>query len=169
MNLYLKHLDHVADEMESKWGVDRLPHLVGEDLRARFYAQKERLDEAIEAGDHDRLMKAAQGMERAWNTLDTLAMANAQIPAIHKVWETTLPDGRTLAVVKDRRAYKTPKKADLIFTLDEVAKIIGELPELVINAKAKFPGAEITDIRDTIDWKRGDDLPPQMAANGGVA
>jgi hypothetical protein len=80
-----------------------------------------------------------------------------------------LPDGRTLAVVKDRRAYKTPKKADLIFTLDEVAKIIGELPELVINAKAKFPGAEITDIRDTIDWKRGDDLPPQMAANGGVA
>jgi hypothetical protein len=42
---------------------------------------------------------------------------------------------------------------------DEEAKIIGELPELVIQAKAKFPGAEITDIRDTIDWKRGDELP----------
>ena len=159
MSLYLAHLDHVADEMESKWGVDRLPHLVGEEMRARFHAQQDRLNDAIEAGDEDRTMKAASAMERAWKTLDTIAMADAQLPAIHKCWETTLPDGRVLAIIKDRRAYKTPKRADVIFTLDEVARIVAGMPELVLAAKAKFRGAEITDIGDTFDWKRGDELP----------
>jgi len=70
-----------------------------------------------------------------------------------------------LAVIRDSRAYKTPKRADVIFTLDEVAKIVAGMPELVLAAKAKFKGAQITDIGDTFDWKRGDELPESLGGN----
>jgi hypothetical protein len=43
----LDGVDAVATAMERKWGVGRLRLLVGDDLRARFDAQRARLDAAI--------------------------------------------------------------------------------------------------------------------------
>jgi hypothetical protein len=69
-------LDQVAIEMERKWGVGRLRLLVNELLRAKFDAQKDKLDAAIAANSlqyirrsgrrHEaRLGSARQGGERS--------------------------------------------------------------------------------------------------------
>jgi hypothetical protein len=152
----LEHLDAVAEEMEAKWGVDRLPHLVGKDLREKFLAQQAYTDSAIAAHDHTTI-PAAEAMERAWRTLDTVAMADGQLTAIHRVWQTTMPDGRVLAVAKDRRSYKAVK-ADVFMTIDEVAQVVVGMPDLVAKAKAAFPGATITGVSD-FDFEVGDEVP----------
>ena len=72
----LDGLDHVAVEMERKWGVGRLRLLVSDLLRAKFDAQKDKLDAAIATNrEHihpcpsrrheTRLVGARQGGERS--------------------------------------------------------------------------------------------------------
>lgn len=86
-------------------------------------------------------------------------MTDGQLPVMHRLWETTMPDGRVLMIGKDKRFYKSAaRKADLFMTLEEVARIICEMPELVIKAKIAFPGSVITSIGEW-DPAVGDELP----------
>ena len=48
------------------------------------------------------------------------------------------------------------------FTLDEVAKAIEALGDVVLEAKSLWPGATVTAVRDAkppIDWEKGDEIP----------
>ncbi|MDA1133256.1 MAG: hypothetical protein O2905_08575, partial [Proteobacteria bacterium] len=61
----LDGLDHLALDMERKWGVDRLRLLVADPLRARFDAQKDKLDAAVVANEERYVRAQAEGMKRA--------------------------------------------------------------------------------------------------------
>ena len=94
-------LDQVAHAMERKWGVGRLRLLVGDLPRAKFDAQKDKLDAAIESGRETYVRVHAEGMKRAWRFLDKAAAEAGHKPLSPEVWECVLPNtGEVVAIVR---------------------------------------------------------------------
>ncbi len=58
-------VDHVAVEMENKWGVGRLRLLVDDDLRERFDRQAQLFNEAILFNDAKAVRRHGEGMRKA--------------------------------------------------------------------------------------------------------
>lgn len=146
----IAHHDHVAAEMERKWGVGRLPLLVDAEWRDRFVIQRRSLNDAIWKGDvaNTRIQSAA--MVRGWNKLDELATAAGHAPLDPVVWETVTPDGEVVAIVRtnaEAAAVTRSGRAMQVWTLDEIGKVIGHYAETAGAVKAHFPGAVVEDIR----------------------
>src|SRR5512134_1508182 len=87
----VESLDEFVHAMERKWGVDRLQLLVPDELRARWEAQKERLDAAIRSNQERYVATQADGMRRAWAALERVALAAGEQPLSPLVWECVLP------------------------------------------------------------------------------
>lgn len=164
-------LDHLAKQMETKWGVDRLPLLVSDQLRAAFYQQKDLLDEALTSGDLALIDIQVGGMKRAWEALDQAATQSGQPILSADIWEVKLPvSGRVVAFVKTSAEAQAIARPDLeTWTVSEIAQLIDGMDENVRAVKQLFPGAEITAItkKETpsqtdekpFDWSKGDEIP----------
>ncbi len=164
-------LDHLAREMEIKWGVDRLPLLVSDQMRAAFYRQKDLLDEALQSGDLTLIDIQVGGMKRAWQALDQEATRSQQPVLSADIWEVRLPvSGRVVAIVKTSAEAHAIARPDLeTWTVTEIAQLIDGMDESVAKIKQLFPGAEVTAItkKETpsqqqykpFDWSKGDDVP----------
>jgi len=164
-------LDHLAKQMETKWGVDRLPLLVSDQLRAAFYQQKDLLDEALTSGDLALIDIQVGGMKRAWEALDQAATQSGQPILSADIWEVKLPvSGRVVAFVKTSAEAGAIARPDLeTWTVSEIAQLIDGMDENVRAVKQLFPGAEITAItkKETpsqtdekpFDWSKGDEIP----------
>lgn len=164
-------LDHLAKQMETKWGVDRLPLLVSDQLRAAFYQQKDLLDEALTSGDLALIDIQVGGMKRAWEALDQAATQSGQPFLSADIWEVKLPvSGRVVAFVKTSAEAQAIARPDLeTWTVSEIAQLIDGMDENVRAVKQLFPGAEITAItkKETpsqtdekpFDWSKGDEIP----------
>lgn len=154
----LDGVDAVATAMERKWGVGRLRLLVGDDLRARFDAQRARLDAAIASNRESYVRAQAEGMKRAWAALDLAATQAGASRA--EVWDCVLPStGEVVAIVRGDPA-SIATSGQRVFTLDEVARLIDGLPEAVGAVKQAFPGSEITEVRrkSPVNWQTGDEV-----------
>ena len=154
-------LDQVAVEMERKWGVGRLRLLVSDLLRARFDAQKDKLDAAIATNQEQYIRAQAEGMKRAWAALDKAA-SEARRPRLSPdVWECVLPSsGEVVAIVRTEAEAHHVCRELPVFTLEEIARLIEALGPTVLEAKRVFPGATVSGIRKPeIDWEKGDDIP----------
>ena len=157
---YVAGVDRAAVEMETKWGMDRLPMLVSDDLRAKFNRQAASWSEAVAAAyDADRVTGAqmqavtvkAAAMQRAWAALDAFAEEAGHRAIAPWVWEARLHDGSVAAVVQtNAEASKviTEGRFLRVFTLEEIANVIDALG-VVSLAKATFPGAKIQPTRRT--------------------
>ena len=164
-------LDHLAKQMETKWGVDRLPLLVSDQLRAAFYQQKYLLDEALTSGDLALIDIQVGGMKRAWEALDQAATQSGQPILSADIWEVKLPvSGRIVAFVKTSAEAQAIARPDLeTWTVSEIAQLIDGMDENVRAVKQLFPGAEVTAItkKETpsqtdekpFDWSKGDEIP----------
>lgn len=123
----LAPLNRVATELEEKWGMDRLPGLVDEDLAARFASAAQKLDEAVASKDQERIKERAEIMRRGWLKLDEAAEAAGheawQQP---DVWEGRRPDGKTFLVVKDKAtAVAANRDRGLgVWTLEEIGRLL---------------------------------------------
>lgn len=154
-------LDQVAHAMERKWGIGRLRLLVGDLLRAKFDAQKDKLDAAIESGRETYVRAHAEGMRRAWQFLDKAAAEAGHKPLSPEVWECVLPtSGEVVAIVRtEAEAHHVCREAR-VFTLSEIARVIEALGDIVLETKRVFPGAAIARIgKPEIDWGKGDPIP----------
>jgi len=159
LKAHIDGVDHIAQRMESKWGVDRLPLLVGADTRAKFYRQGERMRDALEAcygakvitrDMLDTVASATGGMERAWAALDKQAEQAGEKPIDPDVWETPLSDGSLVAIVQTNAdASKVIRDGRLknVWTLEEVARAIEAFPDIVRSIKETFPGALVQPIK----------------------
>jgi hypothetical protein len=154
-------LDQVGVEMERKWGVGRLRLLVSDLLRAKFDAQKDKLDAAIATNQEQYIRAQAEGMKRAWAALDEAASEAGHLPLSAEVLECVLPSsGEVVALVRTEAEAHHVCREMRVFTLDEVGRLIEALGPTVLEAKRVFPGAKVTGIRKPeIDWEKGDDLP----------
>lgn len=160
LKAYIDGVDHIAQAMESKWGVGRLPLLVDAETRAKFYRQGDRMRTALEScygakvitrDMLDAAAKATGGMERAWAALDKKAEEAGEKPIDPDVWETALSDGSLVAIVQTNAdASKVIRDGRLknVWTLEEVARAIEAFPDIVRSVKETFPGATVVQPRE---------------------
>ena len=162
-------VDALAKEMEKRWGVDRLRLLVEDEWRERFDRQRAKLNAAVWNGTLDELRAEGQRMRNAWLKLAQLAEDAGQRPLERDVWETAMPDGTVLAIVRTApEAFGLAEAAGRqvrVYTLEEIARLVASLPE-VSEIKRVFPGATITAVREPLDPLLGDLTDDQMPIAG---
>jgi hypothetical protein len=124
----VEDVDQVALAMERKWGIDRLTLLVPVELRARFDAQKGRLDQAMASNLEDRVRVQAQGMVRAWEAIDRAAVDAGQSLLCPEVWELSLPGtGELVLLVRTEAEAHHVVAQGRVFTLAQVAALIAKV------------------------------------------
>lgn len=141
-------LDHLAYQMEQKWGVGRLRLLVSNDLRVRFDQQAVRFDQALwDQGSVWVIEAEATRMQSAWLTLDQVATQGGCQPLLPEVWEFPLENGRVGAITRTNAEAALVTRAGrhlVVYTVAEIGRILDARGNAVVNAvKQEFPGAEI--------------------------
>lgn len=164
MQALVDGVDHLAVEMERKWGVGRLRLLVSPDLREKFDRQAQKWNDAIWSAPLHEVEEHAGGMTRGWKALDAAAMGSGQKPLAPVVWEVRLSSGRVVALVRDgSEAHQVARDARYVevWTMEEIARVIEAFPEIA-KAKEVFPGALVTEVRTktNFDWANGDGITP---------
>lgn len=165
----VQSVDLLTDRLERKWGVGRLRLLVADALRERFDRQWRKWQAAYATQDLDAVRAHSEAMRRAWAALDAAAIAAGHQPLAPEVWETRMPNGRVLGVVRtlpEAHALAGDGRERDIWTLDEVGRVIAawHAERWVEAAHRHFPGALVAAVRLTprgaeFDWSRGDDIP----------
>ena len=148
----LEHLDRVASALEARWGFGALRLAVEEDLRRRFDAQKEKLDNAIAADAPAEIKKHAAAMLRAWQALEAAAIMAGVKPPGECVWVGGHPTaGKVCVYTSDASLSYLPDGVPR-FHIDELVAMI---PSAVVAAKGHWPDATVERVREPLD----DDLP----------
>jgi hypothetical protein len=150
---YLDGADETACEMEAKWGADRLRLLVDAELREKFDRQRYLLNQAIWHGELEEVRRESNRMVNAWLALDRAATAAGKQPLSPQVWEIALEDGSVAAIVPDgahARHVVSEGRQVAVYTLDEIGRFLSVYRD-VAQAKLTFPGAEVVQIRRTVD------------------
>lgn len=150
----LAPLDQTANEMETKWGFDRLPALVSEQTALRFAGARQDLDNALEQGDFQAISETAANLRRGWAALDAEATAAGQQPFDPLAWGFMVGTMKA-AVVRDAAAQAEVQKAcpdTQVWTLSEIGNLLAALFKdqypTIAKAKELFPGATVS-VRDT--------------------
>jgi hypothetical protein len=144
-------------EHEKTWGIDRVIDLVDAEFRRKVNAQRERIWEASQARDEERLEKAIRGMIAAYKALTRWAIEAGieQMPRIDCM-EHRMADGSLMVIVRDKQMatwYEQFRKAPgarSIWTLAEL--------EVVMNSKTL---TQVRDIKAAIPGTRMIPIQPQ--------
>ena len=150
----LHRYDDVVSRCEAKWGVDRLPWLVGSELRERFDRQMEKLNTAIdERRDVEHQVEVTL---RGIAVLEAAAIERGAEPLTGEYIETPMPDGKVLAITRtswDVAKVKKENRDLVVYSAEEVAQIIASLQDqkpVIDDIKQTFPGATIETIKPSI-------------------
>ncbi len=151
----LDGLDHMAGEMERKWGIGRLRLLVSGDLRAKFDRQADRVDKVLWADDGicGEILAVLGAMKRAWAALDQAATA-AGAPVIPAAFlECPLPDGGVVAIVAEHSGGELPAdgRRVTVYSTAEIGRMIAAAADL-LTVKREFPGAVVEQVRVKRPW-----------------
>jgi hypothetical protein len=141
-------------EHEKTWGIDRVIDLVDPEFRRKFNAQRERIWEASQARDEERLEKAIRGMIAAYRALTRWAVESGveQMPEIDCM-EHKMADGSLMVIVKDRtmatwyEQFRKAPGARSIWTLAELEVVMtGPTLTQVRGIKAAIPGTTMVPV-----------------------
>ena len=141
-------------EHEKTWGIDRVIDLVDAEFRRKVNAQRERIWEASQARDEERLEKAIRGMIAAYKALTRWA-TEAGIEQMPKIdcMEHRMGDGGLLVVVKDKQMatwyeqFRKEPGARSIWTLAELEVVMnGPTLKQVRDIKAAIPGTTMVPV-----------------------
>jgi len=141
-------------EHEKVWGIDRVIDLVDAEFRRKFNAQRERIWEASQARDEERLEKAIKGMIAAYKALTRWAteVGIEQMPKIDCM-EYMMQDDGLLVVVKDKKMatwyeqFRKQKGNRSIWTLAELEVVMnGPTLKQVREIKAALPGTTMVPV-----------------------
>lgn len=160
----LTELDNIVTGYERRWGVDRLPSLVDEKLRERFEQQLDKLNRAITADIGSEVKVEAETTARAYAQLEKVAKANGHEELTGEFWEAAMPDGRVLAITRtfdEQHKVARENRDVLVYCVEEVANIVAnwEGHKEVTMVKHVFPGAVVTDVRDSQEEMFDDEIP----------
>jgi len=161
---YLTEYDRVVSEYERRWGIERLPLLVSPELRDRFWQQIDKLNDAIHRDAPNDVEHHVAVTLRAYAALEKEAIAMGGVEIGDDVW-TAEVDGKVVAVVRDVHAVGGIKKEmpdALVYCVQEVAAILAKWSEqnkLVADVKDVFPGAVVSEIKQSMKDKLDDDIP----------
>lgn len=147
--------DKVVTEYERRWGIDRLPELVGAELRERFLLQCDRLNKAIAMNDADEVRRLVPISCRAYAALEKAAREAGHAELTGEAWEAAMPDGGVLCVTRTtHEAAKVARERPeaVVWSVEEVANVVGsyEAAKVVTFAKKAFPGATVEAREDRV-------------------
>lgn len=153
--------DHLAWEMDRKWGVGRLRLLVEPELRERFDRQRLKFNEALKTGTVPEVEREAGRMVNGWRALDGAAEAAGAAVASSAHWfEGALPDGSILAIVEPGSHVQPEAWKDRqvqVWTVEELVRVVAAFPEIA-KCKEIWPGATVEAARRPDDpleaWER---------------
>ena len=152
---HLTTYDQVVSEYERKWGCERLPLLVDEQLRDRFWSQMDKLNHAIEKGTPVDVEHQVQVTLRAYKALEAKAIEMGAKPLEGIAWTAVNGEGQVVAICKDIYEVSNIKKDmpdAMVYSVQEVAAIIAawsDKASLVNAVKDAFPGATVTKVTPT--------------------
>jgi hypothetical protein len=139
---------------DGKWGIDRLIWLVDTELREKVWLQLERVWQAQESRDDQKLDKAVKGMCKAYQAMEDWAAANgvSELPDVRQI-EHQQPDGTVFVVVPDERAKRLylqqwPGAEDrVVWTMAEIALIVNKQAAGQINEiKRLWPDSQVVKV-----------------------
>lgn len=141
-------VDEAGRAMDAKWGVGRLPTLVGAEMAAKFARAQHSFSRAVRNYDADLAETYGAALERGYLALDRVAQEAGHEPKPPEQWEFTV-DGALIVLVRDRgqmsQVQLHGRKAQ-VWSVDELAEVIRN-HEMLAEAKNHFPGAEVESIR----------------------
>ena len=141
-------------EHEKTWGIDRVIDLVEPEFRRKFNAQRERIWEASQARDEEKLDRAIKGMIAAYKALTRWA-TEAGIEQMPKIdcMEHRMQDGSLLVVVRNKtmatwyEQFRKEPGARSIWTLAELEVVMnGPTLKQVRDIKAAIPSATMVPV-----------------------
>ena len=142
-------------EHEKVWGIDRVIDLVDAEFRRKVSAQRERIWEASQARDEERLEKAIKGMIAAYKALTRWA-TEAGIEQMPKIdcMEYKMGDGSLMVIVRDKQMatwydqfHKLPANRS-VWTLEELEVVMNSKTlTQVREIKAAIPGTRMIPIQ----------------------
>lgn len=141
-------IDMLAGRAEQKWGVGRLPLLVGPELRLRFRQACKLWRAAIATYDPEQVRNRAELMKRAYAALDQEAERLGQQPIRPETWEARLPDGSVLVLVRSPAeahhvAQQQAGRAAKVMDLGTAARLIARAEDIETQILLAFPGSTV--------------------------
>ena len=132
-NAVMVELVNRKNTHDSGWGIDRLVWLVDTELREKVWLQLERVWQAQESRDDQKLDKAVKGMCKAYGAMEAWAVANdiSVMPNLRQI-EHQREDGTVFVIVPDERAkalycQQWPSSTDReVWTAAEIAIIVNK-------------------------------------------
>jgi len=153
-NAVMVELTNRKNTHDAVWGIDRLVWLVDTELRVKVWAQLERVWQAQESRDDQKLDKAVKGMCKAYQAMEDWAAANgvSELPNLGQI-EHQRPEGTVFVIVPDERAkalycQQWPGSTDRdVWTAAEIAIILakqagGQLGEI----KRLWPDSKLVSV-----------------------
>jgi hypothetical protein len=146
MGSWLSKLEEVKKDVDKYWGTDRLQKLADANFMEKFHAQQQRVWQACQDKDRERLEKSAAGMVRAYQALEAWAVQHAVPvrPALGAV-EHVGKDGKLMVVVatKQDAAWYRENRPDVagqhVWSMDEIELLIeAEINQAVVEAKIRY-------------------------------
>jgi len=141
-------------EHEKVYGIDRVIDLVDAEFRRKFNAQRERIWDASQARDEERLEKAIKGMIAAYKALTRWAVESGieQMPKIDFM-EHRMKDKSMMVIVRDKNMAtwygQFCKETGLrsVWTLAELEVVMtGPTLTQVREIKAALPGTTMVPV-----------------------
>lgn len=159
----LAPFDRMASAMDHKWGIDRLVELVPADVAAKYGSAMAKLNQAIDDQDPDEVAVRASVCVRGMQAMDQIATQAHGEPPTAQVWVVEA-DGYTFGLMRDPRAWQRAQEAypkleliterEMVLALTMYRRSLAK--EMIDAAKAAFPGAEVTAVRN---MELEDDIP----------
>lgn len=154
--------DRAAQDMDRKWGIDRLPGLVPPAMAEKFGKAVAHLNDCIDRNDSAEVAAAAGNCIKGLAAMDAAAIAAGHAPMTADTWQIEI-DGKALTIVRDERQWRTAEALHpgaAVVTLRELAvAYLGLLSPAVQTAKAVFPGARVSAVRSPIGQDLDDEIP----------
>jgi hypothetical protein len=161
---------------DGKWGIDRLVWLVDSGLREKVWLQLERVWQAQEERNDEKLNKAVRGMCKAYQAMEDWAADNgvSELPDLGQI-EHQREDGTVFVIVPDERAkalycQQWPGTTDrevwtaaelAIITSKQVGGQLGEIKRLWPDSKLVSVGGPsgFDDMVNDLDMTKPSTLP----------
>jgi len=175
-NAVMVELANRKNTHDAVWGIDRLVWLVDSGLREKVWLQLERVWQAQEDRDDQKLDKAVKGMCKAYDAMEAWAADNgvSELPDVGQI-EHQRPEGTVFVIVPDERAkalycQQWPGSTDRdVWTAAEVAIILakqaggqlGEIKRLWPDSKLVAVGGPsgFDDMVNDLDMSKPSTLP----------
>lgn len=125
INQKLYALDLSRHRMELKWGCGRLQELASAELRGKWDAQMQKLNDAIMDINILLVDELIAGCVRGWNTLEAAAIKNGHVPYEPQFWELQIDTARYRVVrdMQDAHVASIKAKDCVVVSLEELVRV----------------------------------------------